>query len=436
MWRSSKENPPSWRRAARGLLLGLGLALLRLHPAFAAGGQALTGEQVRQVLDFFTGEPAAADETNRFERDPRAAELGRALFFNGRLSLSGKMSCASCHQSDANWIDSRGHSDGKAGSQRDAPALWNVSSRRWLLWDGRAASVWAQALLPIEAANEMHSDRRRLFDLIVSDFVLRQLYEKTFGPPPPRRDCARIGNTAKRQACETRQHQEIDRVFANVGKAIAAFEATITARSSPFDKYLECLRTSPPGACRQLSARAVEGLVLFTGKAGCVNCHFGPDLTDEEFHDIQLPDHYGRLDYDPGRMKGIVNAKADTFGPGGRFSDCPNCGRARLLAASVETPESFHSFRTPSLRQVAETAPYMHTGVYGDLRQVLKHYSTLADSPPGGHSPETILHRLNLSEDDTRSLIAFLCALTSDEGQVMGQKVAIPRSAASRRQCE
>ncbi len=99
-------------------------------------------------------------------------------------------------------------------------------------------------------------------------------------------------------------------------------------------------------------------------------------------------------------------------------------------------PESFHSFKTSSLRQVAETAPYMHNGVYGDLRQVLKHYSTLGDAPRGGHSPETIIHPLNLSEDDTRSLIAFLCALTSDEGQVMGHTEAIPRSAASRRQCE
>ena len=390
-----------------------------LHTGWAAENDAPVTPAEAQVLrSLFATQGDRSDPTNRYENAPTAAALGEKLFHEARLSGSRRISCASCHAAERNWTDGRATAKGASDGTRNTPMLWNVADRRWFFWDGRVATLWSQALHPIESPTEMGGRRDDVVRLVDGDPPLRSAYEAAFGRLPG----------AVKFPCETHDHKcsgAVNRVFANVGKALAAFEKTLVARSSPFDAFLECLADRAPDECRQLDRQALAGLRLFVGRASCVNCHHGRDLTDDEFHSIMLPDSSGRMDGDPGRMRGVAEAKRDEFGPGCEYSDAPTSGRAILVRSAVEGPHLANSFRTPSLRQVALTAPYMHNGIYPDLAAVLKHYSTLADAPVNGHHAEMLLVKLELTNDERDALLAFLRALSSVEGMRMGRRVPI-----------
>ena len=349
----------------------------------------VTSDEARQYLALFAYQNVLPDTTNIYASDPPAARLGEALFSEPRLSGSGKISCASCHQPSNNWIDGRPHAVGVNETSRNTPTLWNVSHRRWFFWDGRAATLWAQALAPIEAPSEMAGHRDSVLRLLRTDDKLQALYADAFGV------------SAKRTS--------VNATFANVGKALAAFETTLTLRSSRFDRFLSCLDNAPANTCRQLRASEVKGLRLFTGRAGCVNCHHGRDLTDDEFHDILLP-----RDNTAGRNAAIRSAKIDPFGPTSKFSDDRTGAAARHVNATRPLPQWEHAFRTPSLRQVTLTAPYMHSGIYADLPAVLRHYSTLSDAPANCGRGDPLIHPLQLTTQEMAVLSRFLNALTSD----------------------
>ena len=174
----------------------------------------VTPDEARQYLALFAYQNVLPDTTNIYASDPPAARLGEALFSEPRLSGSGKISCASCHQPSNNWIDGRPHAVGVNETSRNTPTLWNVSHRRWFFWDGRAATLWAQALAPIEAPSEMAGHRDSVLRLLRSDDKLQALYADAFGI------------SAKRTS--------VNATFANVGKALAAFETTLTLRSLAF----------------------------------------------------------------------------------------------------------------------------------------------------------------------------------------------------------
>jgi cytochrome c peroxidase len=337
--------------------LACSLALLAcfLKPSAA---EPLTAEEAHRILSLFGAKHSSPDLTNRYAANADAAQFGKALFFDPRLSGSGRVSCSTCHDPSLEWTDGLALARGEAQTIRNTPTLWNVADRRWYFWDGRVATLWSQALKPIESPAEMNGNRSAVVALIANDKKFSSLYRAAFGEPPS---------------------GSVDDAFANVGKAIAAFETTLVARNSPFDSFLACLHRQQPADCRQINGAALSGLRLFAGRAGCANCHHGRDLTDEEFHDVLLPE-FETSHTDSGRARGIVDVKADPFGPASPFSDCPTSARATLLKALRNSPDMDHSYRTPSLRQVALTAPYMHNGVYPDLSAVLRHYSTLSDA--------------------------------------------------------
>lgn len=359
---------------------------------------------------------APQDTSNRYALDPRAAQLGKRLFFDKRLSHDGSQSCATCHDPENSWSDGRKVAQGLEKGTRNTPSLWNTAYGRWWFWDGRADSLWSQALRPIETAHEMGGTRLAVLRVIAGDQGLRAPYEAIFGsipaiPAQPAHASPR-GNEAQRAAWSklpAAQRAAIDEGFVNVGKALAAFEHKIVANDTPFDRFARGLASGDATDRAALDASAQRGLALFVGRAGCILCHHGPDFTDYEFHNIGLiseeeAQKTPRLDL--GRYAGIPIARSEPFRGVGEASN-------RFLTFVTQRISNMGEFKTPSLRNVSRTAPYMHDGRFASLGEVLDFYSELPGRTPLGHREESLLP-LKLSADEKRDLRAFLESLTDE----------------------
>jgi cytochrome c peroxidase len=194
-----------------------------------------------------------------------------------------------------------------------------------------------------------------------------------------------------------------DRVLTQVGKALAAYERTLRPPAGPLDRYVDDLRAGRPS--HALSEAEERGLYLFVGRANCVSCHSGPMLTDQSFHALGLP----ATNPDHGRALGAPEVLADPFNCRGRFSDAPSrCDELRYL--DPKFPDWVGAFKTPSLRGVSKTAPYMHDGSFPTIEAVISFYSALSGKAPIGHR-ELTLQPLQLSADQQADLAAFLHVL-------------------------
>jgi cytochrome c peroxidase len=365
-----------------------------------------------------------ADPTNAVADDPRAAQLGRRLFFDGRLAGDGMTSCAHCHDPDQAFSDGRTLAEGVGTANRNAPGLMNIAWQRWLFWDGRADTLWAQALQPVENPVEMGGDRVAVARLMARDATLRTEYEALFGAlpsmdswPDHARPSAIDDEWAQAwQAMPAPDRDSANRVFANTGKALAAFERRLVGGESAFDQFARGLAADDPTAMAALNPLAQRGLKLFLGKAGCRDCHNGPALSDGEFHDLQLRPLSGGDRTDPARLAAIARVLEDPFNAQGAYSDAREGQAIEHLRFLRKNPELWGAFRTPSLRNVARTPPYMEQGQLADLDAVLRFYSTREGAAPAGHHQETVLQPLNLSAMEIAELKAFLLSL--DEQQV------------------
>jgi cytochrome c peroxidase len=368
------------------------LLLMLAAPAAADETVTFTDVEAKRLLQHSPLPPPPADETNAKADDPRAAQLGRALFFDARLSGSGRLSCASCHQPERSWTDGLALAHGAETGRRHTPSLWNVAYNRWYFWDGRADSLWAQALQPIESAHEMAGSRDAAVRLVRDDASLRREYEAVFGAWPAGADRAAV-----------------TRVFVNLGKALAAFERTLVSRRSPFDVFAEALRTGDLAGQGAIGPAAQRGAKLFVGRGSCRVCHAGPTFSDGEFHDIGLgPARPG----DAGRLEGIDRLRQGEFGAGSEWSDGTDGPRARNARFLARAPHAQGQFKTPTLRNVALTGPYMHDGRLASLADVLAHYSALPGRGAPGPHQESVLTPLALTPAETADLIAFLESLT------------------------
>jgi cytochrome c peroxidase len=233
-------------------------------------------------------------------------------------------------------------------------------------------------------------------------------------------DAAPGGTPAQRAAWDAmpeRSRDAVNRVFANLGKAIAAFERTVSYGQSRFDRYAQATVSGDGRGQDVLSAQEVRGLRVFLGKGQCATCHNGPMLTDQAFHNTGVPP-IDRARPDRGRAEGAKKLVRDEFNCLGHYSDATpeQCGELQFLA--TDDPGHLAAFRTPSLRNVAQRAPYMHAGQFRTLEQVVQHYAT---SPKAvlGHSElvqpgEKHAERqaIRLSTADIQDLVAFLGSLT------------------------
>jgi cytochrome c peroxidase len=394
---------------------------------------ALTAEELEAVRALAPLGDPPDDPTNRSEGNGLAARLGHALFFDPRLSSNGAISCATCHDPYMRFTDGRDIARAIGEGTRNTPTLLNVAHQRWFTWDGRDDSMWAQALEPIEAPLEMGSNRVAIARLIQGDSQYRTAYERVFGTMPPL-DQNRIGGPRIPEAARPPRHDvadmnddplaeawlsmreldrdRIDRVFSNVGKSLAAYQRLLRDDDSPFDGFVRGLSEDGASTTSPLSASEIEGLKLFVGKAGCIRCHNGPMFSDGEFHNIGAPVPDGGPPRDPGRYEGIQLLKRNPFRAAGRFSDAPESSRAVISEALVNSPENWGAFRTPSLRNVAGTAPYMHAGQLATLEDVVEFYSTLKGATQLDHHQAALLEPLNLTQGEKDDLVAFLRTLS------------------------
>ena len=295
------------------------------------------------------------DPTNAVADDPRAAELGHALFFSTDLSPSNAIACATCHRPELRFTDGMQKGRGVGRSKRNTRSIVGVAYSPWQYWDGRRDSQWAQALSPIEDPAEHGGSRQHTVHAVASDDQFRRQYEDLFGVLPDLDD-----------------PRNVDRVFSNIGKAIAAYERLIMPGPSRFDRYVEALLS---GDAEQdlYSADEIAGLRLYIGKAACTQCHNGPLLTNHEFHNTGVLSFPGEVP-DKGRAAGVRQVLADPFNCRGEFSDASEQACAELEFARSGY-EVLGAFRTPSLRNLEHTQPYMHKGQMFTLAEVLTHYN-------------------------------------------------------------
>jgi cytochrome c peroxidase len=371
--------------------------------------------------------------------DPRAAALGTRLFADPRLSATGRVACASCHQPARGFQDGVALATGVGTGTRRTMSVVGAAYAPWLFWDGRADSPWAQALGPLERREE-HGGTRALYVRVLAAHYRRE-YEALFGALPALgglpRDAGPFGTAAERAAwaaLPAARRDGLTRAFANLGKSIAAYERTLAYPGTRFDRYAAALAAGRrPPAGEILSADEAAGLRLFAGKAQCATCHGGPRLTDDGFHNTGVPAVSG-LPADDGRIAGVDAALADPFNCLGAYSDVPRpparggdadgagdpdaCRELRFAARGESA--LLRAYRAPSLRGVRGRAPYMHAGQLPTLAAVLAHYNAAPRAPRGVSE----LHPLGLSARELAQLEAFLGALDPDTGRAAPVRVA------------
>ncbi len=347
--------------------------------------------------------PLPPDPSNAVADDPRAAALGEALFNDTGFSSNGAVACATCHQPDKQFQDGLPLGRGLGTTARRTMPLAGVARDAWFFWDGRADSLWAQALGPVESAVEHDFTRAEVARRIAAEY--RAPYEALFGPLPdlpetgPASPLGSESARARWAALAPAQQQAINRIFANFAKSIAAYERTIAPQETRFDRFAA-------GDAGALSPEELRGFRLFVGKAHCVNCHNGPRMSDDFFHNtgVKSP-HTPPTDH--GRAGALARVASDPFNCLGPYSDAApeDCAELRYMARD---PAPFErAFKTPSLRGVAGRAPYMHAGQIRTLSGVVEHYNR-AIPGPSGHME---LSPLNLTSGEKAALVAFLKAL-------------------------
>ena len=339
-----------------------------------------TQVELLQTLSLKQLAPLEEDPSNRFANNEAAAEIGHTLYFDERLSGNQAVSCATCHQPEKMFTDGLALAVGVASGPRHTPSLVGVAHSPWFYWDGRKDSQWAQAIAPIEAVHEHNIDRLQVVRFIATDADYREQYESIFGLLPVIPDAPRaaspLGDESLQNAWSsltTIQQADISRVFSNLGKALAAYQRKLIPGQARFDDYVDSLASTGNLSDEILTDSEIAGLELFIEAGQCVNCHNGPLLTNHEFHNTGVLAIRGQLP-SMGRYDGIRTARKDPFNCLGEFSDAERseCSELRF---SRDSNDLVGAQKTPTLRNIKETAPYMHGGQIATLREVIEHYN-------------------------------------------------------------
>jgi cytochrome c peroxidase len=369
----------------------LAIALAALAPLVSAAEiVAFDPVEIRVVLRHGPWpQPAPRDPSNRVSGDPAAIALGQRLFFDVRLSANATVACATCHAPARAWTDGRAQARGLGALDRNTPTVLDAGLNRWFGWDGAADSLWAFAVKPLTHPAEMGATAQHVAGVVRSDRAYACLYTAAFRAPPA----------------------DEDRVLVDVAKALAAYVETLRSGRTAFDDFRDALARGDRAAMARYPAAAQRGLKIFVGKGSCSVCHFGPGFTNGEFHDVGIPFAVAPGRVDAGRHEGIKRLRSDPLNLLGRFSDDASGATATKTRHVEPTHATFGQFKTPGLRNVALTAPYMHNGRLATLRDVVKHYSEL--DPDRVHSDgEALLRPLKLSAQETDDLLAFLESLS------------------------
>jgi len=305
-------------------------------------------------------------------------ELGKLLFWDTRLSGDVSTSCATCHDPKLGWGDGGALSRGYPGTEhwRNSQTILNAAYYAKLFWGGEVTSLETQADAAATGAVAGNGDPTMMEERLrqVPEYVKR--FQEVFGVERP--------------------------TIGMAWMAIAAFERTLVSKAEnvPFDRYVKGDRTA-------LSPEAKRGLALFEGKAGCIQCHTGPLLSDDSYHNLGVPRNPA-FETEPLRQitlryQHVIRGVPETLY---RSADT-DLG----LYYTTKQESDKGKFRTPSLRELKYTAPYMHTGVFRTLEEVIEFYNR-----GGGDGPNKspLVRALRLSDQEKKDLLAFLLSLSSD----------------------
>ena len=308
------------------------------------------------------------------EQNPQTQEkieLGKKLFFDRRLSGDGTMSCATCHDPEHAFADGLDISLSYPTTRnwRNAPTLLNVGFQKYLFHDGRALTLEDQALFPMMSAFEMNRNLDFAEEVIRSVPEYVEAFRKVFNAEPGRERMA---------------------------MAIAAFERTLISRNTPLERFLK-------GDKKALSDEAKKGLVIFTQKGKCIDCHFGVSLSDDAFHALQVPENPEHQSDPRIAVTRRFVAKVYHFEDYRTLTEDP--GRYLI----TKDRKDWKAFRTPTLLDIAATGPYMHNGIFASLDEVIDFFDR------GGGKGNTALKPLGLTDKEKRSLKTFLVEALSGE---------------------
>ncbi|MCY3802956.1 MAG: cytochrome-c peroxidase [Gammaproteobacteria bacterium] len=409
-------------KATRGMLAAVILALLAGVWWYAQSGmssKAWTDLEITLIRSLWIDNlpPLPRAKGNSVADDLLAAEFGHRLFFDKRLSANGQVSCASCHRPEHSFTDGLEVAEGLNTGKRNTMSIVGTAYSPWLFWDGRKDSLWSQALSPLENPLEHGSSRMQLVHLVAQDEHYRAQYGKLFGPLGDFSDASRFPTAAgpvddknldeSWQSMAPEDQEAVTRVFVNIGKAIAAYERLLIPGAARFDHYVEELVTGNREPSEILSKDERAGLRLFIGKAQCINCHNGPLLTNHEFHNTAVLSSPGSLP-SKGRIKAVQAVLDDPFNCRGDFSDINprECTELRFIRTGDNL---VGAHKTPSLRNTAKTAPYMHAGQLTTLEEVIDHYDR-APAAMVGHNEAKVL---SLRRREVKQIEAFLHTLTA-----------------------
>ena len=384
-----------WRNLAglAALAVAVGVAYALHQPAPPDPWRPAELQTIRSLaLDALPPPPDAPG--NAVANHPLAQRLGHRLFFDARLSANGLVSCATCHQPARRFTDGLPRAVGGALGSRNSMSLVGAAYSPWQFWDGRRDSLWSQAASPLESPIEHGASRGQLARLVAEDADYRRLHQALFGALPA-------------------LPQGADEVFINAVKAIAAYERLLLPGETPFDRYADSLKDSgssasapaAPPAEAPFGHREVAGLRLFIGKAQCINCHNGPLFTNHEFHNTGVLPAPGALPA-KGRAEGVrlvLNDPLNCLGPHSDATRKP-CPELRFVRSGGELVAAH---KTPSLRNLAGSEPYMHAGQLGALADVLRHYNRAPNAVIGHNEAKP----LNLLPYELKRLEAFLRTL-------------------------
>ena len=347
--------------------------------------------------------PPPPDPTNEYGDVPAAAAFGKVLFNDVQLSPSGNVSCAKCHDPGQDFTDGVPQAVGVETGDRNSPGIALAAHSRWQFWDGRADTLWMQALGPFENPKEFGGSRLFVAHQIAQHYS--EQYGEVFAkyPLPDLSGLPPAGKPgdADYDKLSAPDKVAVTRVFVNVGKAIAAFERTLRVKPNALDRYAD-------GDVTALTPAQKRALSMFF-QNGCVQCHWGPRLTDDAFHVLRFPT--GRQDgkADVGRVDGLLELAASEFRASSTWSDAPSAAKPFV----VDAPTMLGAFKTPSLRGLPTSAPYGHGGMLKTLSEVAEKYGNRglehADPLASGTTEQWVP---NFDANIVRDLPAFLEVLT------------------------
>jgi cytochrome c peroxidase len=377
------------------------------------------------------------DTTNKYADNAMAATFGQRLFMdkafsgpikvgddgkngaNGAVGETGKVACVSCHQPANYFMDRRtmpnNTSIGVDYMIRNAASAINSSYYvTWCERDGVRDTQWSDSLTDPEDPTSMGGSRLLVAHVLYKKY--KSDYEAIFGPLDKRLDpndpnAAQLpatglpGDMGNFDNMAPADKVIINTIFANFGKAVQAYVRKLISKNAPFDQYVAKNFSA-------ISPAAKRGLGLFIGKANCTGCHSGPAFTDTQFHDVgmvQMGVHTNNME--TGRFDAIPVVLGIEFNSNGDFSDDKSSHR---LDGVAQMPTDKGKWRTTGLREVAETAPYMHTGQMATLDDVVTFYNNGGD--PSGYigTRDMLITPLNLTDGEKSDLVEFMKTLTGD----------------------